>query len=74
MDNAIQRRRDVGARAVHKSLQDLAIQDLRVDIGGDSVHLRGLVSGYKKKCLAAARALTAFPGAYVSNELRVSQL
>jgi hypothetical protein len=74
MDNAIQRRLDAGTRAVHKSLQDLAIHDLRVDIVGDSVYLRGLVSGYEKKCLAGARALTAFPGTYVSNQLRVSRV
>lgn len=74
MDNAIQGRLDGGARAVHKSLQDLAIHGLRVDILGDSVHLRGLVSGYEKKCLAGARARTAFPRTHVSNELRVGQV
>ena len=52
----------------------LAIHDLRVDILRDSVHLRGLVPGYKKKCLAGARARTAFPWTHVSNELRVGQV
>ena len=74
MDNVAQQEDEDGARAVHKCLEDLAIHDLRVDIVGDSLHLRGLVSGYEKKCLAAARALTALSGTHVSNELRVSQV
>ena len=74
MDEVTQRRLEAGARALRKCLEDLAIHDLRVDILGDSVHLRGLVSGYQKKCLAGARALTAFPGTYVANQLRVSQV
>ena len=74
MDNVAQRGVAIGARAVQTSLEDLAIHDLRVDIVGQSVHLRGLVSGYEKKCLAGARALRAFPGMYVSNELRVSRV
>jgi len=74
MDNAMPRRLDEGARAMRKSLEDLAIHDLRVDIIRDSVHLRGLVPGYKKKCLAGARARTAFPWTHVSNEPRVGQV
>ena len=74
MDSVPRQEDEGGARAVHQSLEDLAIHNLRVDIVGNSMHLRGLVSGYQKKCLAGARALTELPGIYISNELRVSQV
>ena len=74
MDKFAQDENEAAASAVHKCLEDLVIHDLRVNILGDSVHLRGLVSGYEKKCLAAARAITALPGTYISNELRVGQV
>ena len=74
MGNVPRQEDEAGAGAVRQSLDDLAIHNLRVDIVGNSMHLRGLVSGYEKKCLAGARALTALPGIYISNELRVSQI
>lgn len=74
MDNVAHRGVEVSALAVKKILEDLAIHDLRVDIVGECLHLRGLVTCYEKKCLAGARALRAFPGTYVSNGLRVCQV
>ena len=60
------------AAVVHEALAGLGIHDLRVDVVGACVYLRGIVSSFEAKRLAEGRAHVVAAGAHVSNRLRVA--
>lgn len=61
------------AEATRKALHDLDIEELRVDVVGVELYVRGVAHSYATKCLAGLRAHAAFPAASVSNRLRIGQ-